>query len=178
MGRPDGRGTLMAAVCRTHWVANALAFQGEGAKCSETRGIVFCLVSLPKESELQRSSRGCAKVAWGNEGGSNTMLLPGCELPPVPGLGCSYHCQTLMPRRTDSAGSTVQEGSQRRVGAHVIFQQGASGPYTPPHLPHWVPASLGRPGQAAVLSTHSVHLEHMVGQDCPYFDGRGSRLGT
>lgn len=33
-------GTLMAAVCRTHWVANALAFQGERAKGSETRGIV------------------------------------------------------------------------------------------------------------------------------------------
>lgn len=132
-------GTLMAAVWGTHWVDNALGFQGGRARCSGTRGIVFCLVSLPQESELQRSSRGCAKVAWGNEGGSDAMLLPGCELPPVPGLGCSYHYQRLMPRRTDSAGSTVLEGSQRRVGAHVIFQQGASEPYTPPHLPHWVP---------------------------------------
>lgn len=71
------------------------------------------------------------------------------------------------PAETDSAGSTVLEGSQRRVGAHVIFRQGASESYTPPHLPHWVPASLGRPRRAAILSTHSVHIEHMVGQKCP-----------
>lgn len=89
------------------------------------------------------------------------MLLPGRELPPVPGLGCSYHYQRLMPRRTDSAGSTVLEGSQRRVGAHVIFQQGASEPYTPPHLPHWVPASLDRPRHAAItLNTVCTYRTH------------------
>lgn len=39
-------GTLMAAVCRTYWVANAFAFQGELAKGSDTSGIVFCLLRL------------------------------------------------------------------------------------------------------------------------------------
>lgn len=74
-------GTLMAAVRRTYWVANARAFQGERAKGSETRVIVFCLLLLPRGSRSANGVEILRRSPGEREGGSDAKLLPGCELP-------------------------------------------------------------------------------------------------
>lgn len=51
-------GTLMATVCRTHWIANAVAFQNT-SKGSETGELLSACGVFPEDLELRRNSRVC-----------------------------------------------------------------------------------------------------------------------
>lgn len=108
-------GTLMAAVCRTHWVANARAFQEERAKGSETIFFVSCLMRLPLGARSAKEVKSLRR--WPGE--TKAVQMRSCYLGvscPGAWLRMQLSLPTPMPRRTDSVGSTVLEGSQRSSG--------------------------------------------------------------
>lgn len=165
-GRADGHRDLDGEDlldCNRPW------FSSRTSKGLRRQGNFFlAAASSPRNSKCE-GTRELATVASGHEIGSDAKLLPECELAPVPGLGCSYHYQRLLPRRTDSAGSTVlvwvpTSYSDRVLQSHT-------------HRHTCLIGYFARPGPTANLSriitahlrvtNNTISLEHVLGQKCP-----------